>query len=127
MFFTPARPQFPKLIRPLLHIWLQDPVWWRKVHWLRPHLRYHGLRQEVRAQIQVAEAGCDRGQDQGQPQAEEGEEEQDQEGARYRQSQGRPSWKEVRCLALLENRCPADSRVTGSVFLSINGRTSKKK
>merc|ERR1712203_1230699 len=44
--------------RPLLHIWLQDPVWWRKVHWFRSHLRHHGLRQEVRAQIQAAEAGC---------------------------------------------------------------------
>ena len=38
----------------LLHIRLQDPVRRRQVDWLRPHLRHHGLCQEVRAQIQAS-------------------------------------------------------------------------
>merc|ERR1712037_914748 len=100
---------------------LQNPVWWRKVHWLRPHLRHHGLRQEVRAQIQAAEAGCDRGQDQGQPQAEEGEKEQDQEGARYRQGQGRPSWKEGEKSCYVNSPALARPRTHNSLLSKVPG------
>merc|ERR1712062_308843 len=71
-----------------LRVRLQDKLWRRQVHRVRPGLRHHGLRQEVRAQVQTCETGRHRAQGQGEQKAEEGEEEQNQEGPWHSQGQG---------------------------------------
>merc|ERR1719510_1580129 len=74
---------------------LQDCFRRRQDLWIRPGLRHHGLRQEVRAQVQIDQAtGCRK---EG-PELEETaqrKEEQDEEGQRYQEGQGRSRWKEV--------------------------------
>merc|ERR1719500_382819 len=69
--------------------------------------------------------GGDRGQDQGQPQAEEGEEEQDQEGARYRQGQGGPSWKEGEPPCYVNSPAPQRTRTHNSLPSKVPGLARK--
>ena len=67
---------------------VQDQLWWRKVIRIRPHLRHHGLCQEVRAQVQAVTPGRDREGEAGRQKAEEGKEEQDEEGPGHQEGQG---------------------------------------
>merc|ERR1711994_519010 len=87
--------------------------------WIRPGLRHHGLRQEVRAQVQIDQAtGC---RTEG-PELEETaqrKEEQDEEGQRYQEGQGRSRWKEVNGYTVNNTRVQKSTTAFSILWLRI--------
>merc|ERR1712219_13655 len=81
--------------RPCRCLRFQDRLRWRQVDRLRPDLRDHGLRQEVRAQVQADQAAGAGEEGTDLKEAAEGEEEQDEEGQGNQEGQGRSRRQEV--------------------------------
>ncbi len=86
--------------RPSLRFRLQDQLRRRKVFRLCSDLRHHGLRQEVRAQVQVGPPGSDREGCENVAETEERKEEQDEEGQGHQEGQGRSCSQEGKLLNL---------------------------
>merc|ERR1712219_28421 len=81
--------------RPGRGLRLQDRLRRRQVDRLRPDLRDHGLRQEVRAQVQADQAAGAGEEGTDLKEAAEGEEEQDEEGQGNQEGQVRSRRQEV--------------------------------
>merc|ERR1712223_834123 len=67
---------------------------WRQVYRLRPDLRDHGLRQEVRAQVQADQTTGPGEEGSHLKETAQGEEEQDEEGQGNQEGKGRSRRKE---------------------------------
>merc|ERR1712189_98363 len=75
-------------------LWFSYRLWWRQDNRIRTYLRFLGLLEAVRAQVQVSQTGFVQ-EGEAATQTEEGEEEQDQEGQGYCQSKDR-YWQEMK-------------------------------
>merc|ERR1712189_75677 len=75
-------------------LWFSYRLWWRQDNWICTHLRFVGLLEAVRTQVQVSQTGFVQ-EGEAATKAEEGEEEQDQEGQGYCQSKDR-YWQEMK-------------------------------
>merc|ERR1711994_424175 len=76
---------------------------WRQVYRLRPDLRDHGLRQEVRAQVQADQTTGPGEEGSHLKETAQGEEEQDEEGQGNQEGQGRSRRQEGKEVTVIAN------------------------
>merc|ERR1712173_124473 len=81
--------------RPCCCLRFPDGFRWRQVYRLRPDIRDHGLRQEVRAQVQADQTTGPGEEGSHLKETAQGEEEQDEEGQGNQEGKGRSRRKEV--------------------------------